>query len=177
VKGWSSGPAVASGWNLKSDEAQPSSSLSPIERSLESEKEQQTFCILVVEDSPADVMLIEEALSEHQVSAKTTVVRDGEAAIRHIEQVDNGHLPCPDLVILDLNLPRKTGAEVLQYLRASSKCHEVPVVVLSSSAAPDDQDRVRALGCSLYLTKPPVFEEFLRIGATLKDILLSREPS
>jgi CheY-like chemotaxis protein len=131
----------------------------------------KSYSILLVEDSPADAMVVQESLSEYNVACSLTIVRDGEAAIRRIDELDAGTSPCPDLVILDLNLPKKSGHEVLERMRASARCGSVPIVVLSSSDAPDDKARAMALGSSRYLTKPPVFDDFLRLGEVFRDIL------
>ena len=136
----------------------------------------KTYCILLVEDSPADAMVVRESLSEYRVTCNLTVVRDGEAAIRRIDELDAGTSPCPDLVILDLNLPKRSGHEVLERMRASPRCSDIPVVVLSSSDAPDDKARAMALGSSRYLTKPPMFDDFMKLGAVFREILSARQP-
>lgn len=126
--------------------------------------------ILLVEDSRADVGLIREALTEHCVDCELVVINNGEAAIRFIEEVDAGLHPCPHLVILDLNLPRKPGTEVLVQMRASRLCSHVPLVVLTSSDSRIDRDRVASLGPAQYVRKPSNLEDFLRLGALFKQM-------
>ena len=121
------------------------------------------------------MLLIRESLSEHRITSDLVVLNDGEAAILRIDEIDSGNSPCPHLFILDLNLPKKSGYEVLKRIRASSRCPNVPVVVLSSSEAPEDKARAMALGSTRYLTKPPMFDDFVRLGAVLKEILIAAQ--
>lgn len=131
------------------------------------------YCILLVEDNPADVLLVREALAEHGLHCDVNVMTDGEAAINFIQKIDRGETDCPELVILDLNLPRRSGHEVLQSMRASRRCSQTPVIILSSSAAPADRERSALFGSSLYFTKPSLIDEFLELGAVFKEILTS----
>ncbi len=126
--------------------------------------------ILLVEDNPADVLLIREALEEQSVRACVYVLSDGEKAVKFVDADAKG-LPEPDLVILDLNLPRKTGREVLQHLRMSETLRDVRVVVLSSSDAPKDMEECYRLGITRYIRKPSSLTEFMNIGATLRELL------
>jgi CheY-like chemotaxis protein len=126
---------------------------------------------LLVEDNPADVRLVRTALEHHEVECEITVFVDGEKAILFIQAVDAEAIACPDLIIIDLNLPKRPGREVLECIRRSEKCREVPVVVLSSSDAVQDRDEASRLGASLYLKKPSRLEEFLNLGAIFKETL------
>jgi chemotaxis family two-component system response regulator Rcp1 len=127
--------------------------------------------ILLVEDNPADVLLIHQSLTEHGMKPQLFVARDGDEAIKLLEQIDNSVVPCPELVILDINLPKKTGFEVLRSIRASVKCAKVPVAVLTSSNALRDRQQAARLGATVYLVKPNDLTEFLRIGGKLKNLL------
>jgi chemotaxis family two-component system response regulator Rcp1 len=127
--------------------------------------------VLMIEDNPADVALVEEALSEHGVDCEMHVLTDGEKAIQHVGQIDQGAADCPSLVVLDLNLPRRHGREVLAAMRASVKCHAIPVVVLSSSVAVKDIEEATALGATQYVRKPMDLEEFMKVGLILKHVL------
>jgi chemotaxis family two-component system response regulator Rcp1 len=126
--------------------------------------------ILIVEDNPADVLLIREALEEHAVRANVYVVTDGEKALRFIDAGATS-VPCPDLVILDLNLPRRNGREVLAHIRASEEMSKVSVVILSSSDAPRDIEETFRLGVTQYLRKPSTLSEFMQIGGKLRELL------
>ena len=135
-------------------------------------------CILMIEDNPADVALVREALHEHGVDCNLIVLTDGEKAVQYIERIEKSREPCPALVLLDLNLPRRHGRDVLGLLRRCKTCAATPVVVLSSSGAKTDIDEAAALGATQYIRKSLDLDEFMTIGATLK-LLLSRpaEPS
>jgi DNA-binding response OmpR family regulator len=102
------------------------------------------------------------------------VVNDGETAVRLIQSLDQEALAdCPDLVIIDLSLPRKSGREVLETMRRCKKCRGIPVVILSSSDAVQDKADAARLGASQYIRKPSRLEDFLRLGATFKEIIAS----
>jgi CheY-like chemotaxis protein len=132
----------------------------------------KTASILLVEDSAADAGLIRKALEEHGVEGEITILDDGEKAIEFIRRLDL--LPaaeCPDLAIIDLNLPRRPGREVLESLRSSERGRQIPVLVLSSSDAERDRADAARLGASRYLRKPTRLEDFLRLGIIFKDAL------
>jgi CheY-like chemotaxis protein len=131
--------------------------------------------ILLVEDNPGDVILIREMLAEHGLRGELKVIADGDLACEFIARLDrDSKIQCPGLLILDLNLPRRSGCEVLKTLRESDRCGRIPVAILSSSSAPKDRDAVTALGADTYIQKPISLEEFMQIGAILKQVLLSR---
>jgi len=128
--------------------------------------------ILLAEDNPGDVYLIRAALQEHQVECTVRVVSDGQEVMRIIS--DEGS-PDPaerlGLIILDLNLPRYDGIEILQRLRNTTQMSGVPVVVLTSSDSPRDRLAATDLGVTCYLRKPSNLERFLELGAVFKDLL------
>jgi DNA-binding response OmpR family regulator len=114
-------------------------------------------------------------LREHGLRGELKVIGDGEIACEFIARLDeDSGTPCPGLLILDLNLPRRSGREVLKALRESDRCAKIPVAILSSSSAPTDREAVTALGADTYIQKPIALEEFMQIGAILKQVLLSR---
>ena len=125
-----------------------------------------TVRILLAEDNPADVYLIEEALREHQVPYEITLAKDGEAAIAMIAA---GEVE-PNLILLDLNMPKRGGGEVLTRLRQDPRCATVPVVVLTSSDSPTDREEAMRLGATSYIRKPTGLDEFLGIGAELRRL-------
>jgi CheY-like chemotaxis protein len=97
--------------------------------------------IVLAEDNPADVGLVRAALREHGVDCELHVISDGEGVLSFIDSLDlNSKIPCPDLLLLDLHLPKRDGNEILKYLRASGRCAQTPVVILSSSDAPSDHE-------------------------------------
>ena len=125
----------------------------------------KTVQILLAEDNPADVYLIEEALREHKVDFKITVADDGEMAMSLLA---DGNLR-PDIVLLDLNMPKRSGGEVLDQLRRNSGSN-VPVIILTSSDSPSDREEALRLGATCYIRKPTGLDEFLEIGATIKRL-------
>jgi DNA-binding response OmpR family regulator len=110
-------------------------------------------------------------MEEHGLKGELVVAPDGEIAINYIDELDDDLVSCPDLAIIDLNLPRKNGRQVLQRMRQSQKCRRIPVVVLSSSDAEPDRSDSARLGASRYLRKPSRLEEFLGLGAVFKELL------
>jgi CheY-like chemotaxis protein len=159
------------GWTPRPDEDRPSFSNFQACSEPQQESELTVPSILLVEDNSADVSLVEEALAEHHVRHALTVIRDGEKAIDYIDAVDLGNSTCPNLVILDLNLPRRSGQDVLRRMRLSTHCGDVPVIILSSSGAPKDRDEAKSLGATLYIKKPNDLAEYLSIGGTIKNLL------
>lgn len=127
--------------------------------------------ILLVEDSTADIGLVREALQEHRVDCELTVILNGERAIQFVEEVENAEQPCPDLILVDLNLPRKSGREVIRRIRASGVCADVPLIVLTSSDSQRDKDDVAAFLPSRYIQKPTKLDDFVKLGAVFKQLL------
>jgi len=134
--------------------------------------------VLLADDNPSDVYLIREALREHGVDCDLRVASDGKAALGII----SGERPDAvvggiSLIILDLNLPRHDGIEILQRLRQSAWWEHVPVVVLTSSDSPRDRQMANQLGATRYLRKPSSLDEFLGLGAIFKELLGQTEKS
>lgn len=136
---------------------------------------QPTICktvILLIEDSSADVYLVRESLTKHLKDFELQVVNDGEKAFKWIEAADSdASLPCPSLILLDLNLPKRSGHEILRRMRQSPRCGQVPVVILTSSDSPSDRAETSKLGATAYFRKPPDLEEFMQIGAVVERVL------
>ncbi len=110
--------------------------------------------VLLVEDNPADVRLLREALAEGRVEIDVKVAGDGEQAIRVLGDAARDGSPLPDLVLLDLNLPRKNGAEVLAEVKAHPSLRRIPVIVISGSSADQDVRNAYDLHANAYLRKP-----------------------
>lgn len=126
--------------------------------------------VLLVEDNIADVFLIQRAIERYGLSVNLSVMEDGEQALHFLDALqDNPDTPCPEIVLLDLNLPRRSGADVLQALRSKDRCHDVPVIVLTSSDSQEDRDRAIQFGANAYFRKPSAYREFLQIGQIMKD--------
>jgi len=128
--------------------------------------------VLVVEDNPADVELLRWALDSAAVECELTVIEDGGEALAFVQQRGK-YLgsTAPDLAILDLNMPKYDGMEILEAMRASQVFASVPVAVLSSSSSPRDRARMEAFNIGRYITKPPDLDEYLRIGLIVKELL------
>ena len=134
--------------------------------------ENKRYLILLVEDNPADVFLVEQAVQFHRVPARLLVLDNGEEALTYLAQADaNPAMRCPDLVLLDLNLPRRSGREVLEQFKQAGRCCDVPVIILTSSNSPDDRRETAALGAVRYFRKPTSYQEFLKIGEVLEEVL------
>jgi two-component system, chemotaxis family, response regulator Rcp1 len=130
--------------------------------------------ILVIEDSKTDVFLIREAIEGSQIDADIEIVRDGEAATRYFDAADgNENARCPDLVLLDLNLPKKSGVQVLKHLRGSIRCRHVKVLIVSSSDAPQDRGSVENFAVEGYFKKPTNYAGFMSLGPIVKHLLES----
>jgi CheY-like chemotaxis protein len=127
--------------------------------------------LLLVEDNDADVFLLQMALLEGEVAAQLFVATDGAEALILADEIDCSAVPCPDLVVLDLNLPKVSGLRVLERLRASPKCRDTPVAILSTCPLPSERREAARLGANLILQKPMKLEGFSEIAAELKTLL------
>ena len=128
--------------------------------------------ILLAEDNPADVYLIREALKEHGVDCGMRVASDGKEVLGLISHDEPAaEMDDLSLIILDLNLPRHDGIEILERLSQSSHLSHVPVVVLTSSDSPQDRLAATRLGARRFLRKPSNLEQFLDLGAVFKELL------
>jgi CheY-like chemotaxis protein len=128
--------------------------------------------ILLAEDNRGDVLLIRRALAQHGIRHELHVVHDGEQAIEFLAQTGlPGGSPLLDLVLLDLNLPKVDGQQILMELRRNPHCAATPVIVVSSSNAASDRARILELGISYHFRKPSDLDEFMRLGAVVQDIL------
>lgn len=125
-----------------------------------------------MEDNKTDVFLIREAIGNCQIDAEIDVIRDGQAALTWFETVDEQHTEaCPDLILLDMNLPKRSGDEVLRHLRTSTNCRHSKVLVVSSSDSPEDRHAVETSGVAGYFRKPSSYDEFMKLGPIIKMLL------
>jgi CheY-like chemotaxis protein len=130
--------------------------------------------ILLVEDNAADVRLTQEALREGKVKNHLSVVRDGEEALRHLRREPPfENAPRPDLILLDLNLPRKDGREVLQEIKRDPDLQRIPVVVLTTSSAEADILKSYTLHANCYITKPVDLEQFIAVVRSIDEFWLT----
>jgi two-component system, chemotaxis family, response regulator Rcp1 len=131
--------------------------------------------ILLVEDSPGDVRLTQEALRDAKVRNNLHVVRDGVEALAFLRRDRSRFAECPrpDLVLLDLNLPRKSGHEVLAEIKADPALRRIPVVVLTTSQAEKDVLQTYDLHANCYITKPVDLGRFLDVVTAIEDFWLT----
>jgi CheY-like chemotaxis protein len=133
--------------------------------------------LLLIEDNPADANLVEEALDEAHLDHSLQLLEDGAAAIEFIRRLDADPAgTAPDLILLDLNLPKVNGEEVLRRIRSSVKCRSSRVMVISSSDAPTDREAVINLGVSEYFRKPSNLDQFMELGRRVRFMLESSCP-
>jgi two-component system, chemotaxis family, response regulator Rcp1 len=138
----------------------------------------QAFHILLLEDNPADIYLLRQALKNAGVEFELTVIEDGAEGLAFARcqgRYKGGFIP--DLAVLDLNVPKGGGESVLVAMRQSIDLDRVPVVIMSSAAAPREQANFKKLGVEQFIRKPADLEAFLQIGYVLKEILLRRVTS
>ena len=130
--------------------------------------------ILLVEDDPGDVLITREAFAENKVRNHLSVVSDGEAAMEFLRREGQfAHVPRPDLVLLDLNLPRKAGHEVLAEIKSDADLQRIPVVVLTTSDAEEDILRSYDLHANAYVTKPVDFDCFLTVVKQIDEFFVT----
>lgn len=136
-----------------------------------------TVKILLAEDNPADVYLIQRALKQHEVLFELDVAENGKLALAKLRDYAlHAEEALPSLIVLDLNLPQHDGIEILQSIHQIGAISKIPVVVLTSSDSPKDQMRSLASGARLYIRKPSNLEEFMAIGVILKGLLSGTPP-
>ena len=124
----------------------------------------------MIEDNKADVFLVEEAMAIHGIHAELQVVTDGEEAMRRIEETGMRDRP-PDLFILDLNLPKYSGHEILAHIRRNADYAHIPVLIMTSSDSEKDRQETTRLGSNGYFCKPTGLDEFLEIGALITSLI------
>lgn len=130
--------------------------------------------ILMVEDNPGDVRLTREALKSAKVLHQLNVVGDGEAALDYLyRRPPHEAATRPDLVLLDLNLPRKDGREVLSTIKGDELLRSIPVVILTTSQAEEDVLRAYSLSANCYVTKPVDFDQFTRIVQAIEEFWMT----
>jgi CheY-like chemotaxis protein len=130
--------------------------------------------ILLVEDNPGDVRLTMEALREAKVHNRVNVARDGVEAMAFLRREgNNGDAPRPDLILLDLNLPKKDGREVLAEIKADSRLKNIPVVILTTSHAEQDILKSYDLHANCYVTKPVDLDQFISVVRSIEDFWLT----
>ncbi len=130
--------------------------------------------VLLVEDDPGDVLMTQEAFQDYKIANNLNVVTNGEDAIAYLrKQGAYAHVVTPDLVLLDLNLPRRDGREVLREVKSDETLQHIPIVVLTTSDAEDDVLGSYQLHANAYVRKPVDFEQFVAAIRAIDNFFIS----
>ena len=134
----------------------------------------QSFDILIVEDNPADVRLLREALREGPAQKRLHVASDGMMALEFLSRQGSfAGVPVPHLILLDLNLPRRNGCEVLEEMRRQKELRAIPTIMFSSSSAPDDIERAYQAQANCFVTKPSNLDDYFAAVRHIEDFWLT----
>ncbi len=131
--------------------------------------------VVLIEDNAGDVLLVKKALDQHLNGYQLTVYKDGEEAIGFFDDLDAGKSAVsPEVILLDLNLPRYSGIEVLRRLKKSATLAAIPVVIVTSSDSPQDRSETTKLGAGDYFCKPTDFRSFMKLGEIVNNLVVSK---
>jgi CheY-like chemotaxis protein len=134
------------------------------------------FQIVLVEDTELDVFLIRQALEQASLAFELRVLGNGEEALEVFAKIDSDKtVPLPHLIILDLNLPRVNGGQVLERVRQGLRCAPIPVLVLTSSDSPKDRAIAAQFNATQYFRKSSRLDEFMSLGRVIREILERRD--
>lgn len=129
--------------------------------------------VLLVEDDPGDVLMTQEAFEHNKVANRLSVVADGVSAMEFLrKEGEHENAPTPDLILLDLNLPKMDGREVLEALKGDEALRRIPVVVLTTSEAEEDVVRSYSLHANAYVTKPVDFDRFIEVVRQIDEFFV-----
>jgi chemotaxis family two-component system response regulator Rcp1 len=132
--------------------------------------------ILLVEDNAGDVFLVRRALEKHGLKHQLTVAHNGEEAMKFLKQAEQGPVAdAPELVLLDLNLPKVDGSQVLSHIRQTGAFATTPVIIITSSDSPADRDRALSLGANVYFRKPTDLNSFMKLGCVVERFVPRQE--
>ena len=135
--------------------------------------DQKVIDVLLVEDDPGDVLMTREAFEHNKVRNRLSVVADGVSALEFLrKEGEHAGAPTPDLVLLDLNLPRMDGREVLEAMKSDPHMRSIPVVVLTTSEAEEDVIRRYSLHANAYVTKPVDFDRFIDVVRQIDEFFV-----
>ena len=125
--------------------------------------------ILLAEDNPGDVFLVKRALDFHHIRYDLKLATNGEEAISLVHRAESGDVAF-DLMLVDLNLPRYDGGQIVSVVRSSSQLGRTPIIILTSSDSPHDRSRLFKLGANLYFRKPADLTAFMEVGRLVQEI-------
>lgn len=141
---------------------------------MESGRSAEPIRILLVEDNPGDVLLVQEALRDGRILNEMHVARDGSQAIAMLKREgEHAGIPTPGLILLDLNLPKRGGFDVLSEIKGNERLRRIPVIVLTSSMAEQDVTKAYDLQANCFISKPIELDQFLNVVRTVADFWLS----
>jgi len=141
---------------------------------METDNKRNTMIILLIEDSPSDADLVLEALEEGKILNELHIVGDGIEALQFLHHEEPyTDAPHPDLILLDLNLPRKDGREVLKEIKDDRNLKRIPVIVLTTSAADEDVCNTYDHHVNCYITKPVDIDDFIRVLRSMEEFWLT----
>jgi len=130
--------------------------------------------ILLVEDNEGDIVLTKDALEEYKIATNTSIARDGKAALELLEELwQKGSALLPDLVLLDINLPKKNGQEVLKTMKSDNRFKEIPVIMLTTSSSEDDILRAYQNHANCFISKPVEADQFLEVVSSIENFWIS----
>ena len=134
----------------------------------------KTIKILLVEDNPGDIRLTQEVFKEGKIQNEMSIVMDGEEAIFFLKKIGQyKDAPTPDIILLDLNLPKKDGREVLAEIKHDPDLKPIPVIILTTSAAEEDIANTYSNHANCYITKPVDFDQFIKVIRAIEDFWLT----
>ena len=151
-------------------------STSPHKARMDNQKQLSPVNILLIEDNPADIRLTKEVLKDGRIKNNLSVVMDGEEALHFLRKTgkyEGAELPVIDIVLLDLNLPKKDGREVLAEIKSDPNLKQIPVIILTTSAAEQDIFTTYANHANCYIMKPVDFNQFINVVRTIEDFWLT----
>ena len=125
--------------------------------------------ILLIEDNKADILLMQKALVKTDLKTSITVIRNGDDAIKYLTNNIIEHNNIPNLILLDLNLPKKDGFEVLKEIKSNNNLKRIPVIILTASSSKEDINKAYDMSANSYIVKPVKFRDFILVVQRLKD--------
>ena len=131
----------------------------------------ELYTVLLAEDSALDTLLVREAIAIYKLPIQLQVLEDGDKACVYLQKVESKEAPSPAMALLDLNLPKRDGIEILKRIRQSSICGSIPVVIVTSSDSPRDRAAAERLGANRYFRKPTDYDEYLKLGKILEELI------
>lgn len=133
--------------------------------------------ILLAEDNPGDRLLVDEALRQHGLDHKLHVIEDVDKAAAYLERLGKfPDAPCPDVMLVDLNLPKASGYELVKMFREHPECAQAVLIIMTSSDAPKDRQMAAELGAAYYFRKPSDLDAFLELGRIVRNLVEQNNP-